>query len=118
MNDLLEDYQKFVDSTTSAESKKDRLARLNTAAIGICAEGGEFAEIVKKILFQGKPLTEGSMIHMKKELGDVMWYIVQGCYGLDISLESVILENIKKLEARYPYGFEAIRSENREVEDI
>ena len=118
MNKLLEDYQKFVDSTTSAESKKNQLARLNTAAIGICAEGGEFAEIVKKILFQGKPLTESSMIHMKKELGDVMWYIVQGCYGLDISLESVILENIKKLEARYPYGFEAIRSENREVEDI
>ena len=118
MNKLLEEYQKFVDNTTSAESKKNQLARLNTAAIGICAEGGEFAEIVKKILFQGKPLTKSSMIHMKKELGDVMWYIVQGCYGLDISLESVILENIKKLEARYPYGFETIRSENRKEEDI
>ena len=117
-NDLLKNYQRFVNTTTSYESRKDRMARLNTAAIGICAEGGEFAEIVKKILFQGKPLTNDAKVHMKKELGDVMWYIVQGCYGLDIDLETVIKENIKKLEARYPNGFEMIRSENRNEGDI
>jgi NTP pyrophosphatase (non-canonical NTP hydrolase) len=117
-NDLLKNYQRFVNTTTSYESRKDRMTRLNTAAIGICAEGGEFAEIVKKILFQGKPLTNDAKVHMKKELGDVMWYIVQGCYGLDIDLETVIKENIKKLEARYPNGFEMIRSENRNEGDI
>jgi NTP pyrophosphatase (non-canonical NTP hydrolase) len=117
-NDLLKNYQRFVNTTTSYESRKDRMSRLNTAAIGICAEGGEFAEIVKKILFQGKPLTNDAKVHMKKELGDVMWYIVQGCYGLDIDLETVIKENIKKLETRYPNGFEMIRSENRNEGDI
>ena len=92
--------------------------RVLTAAIGISAEGGEFAEIVKKCIFQGKPMDDDAQFHMKRELGDIMWYIAQACFALGISLEDVLDTNIQKLEARYPDGFEAFRSENRKEGDI
>ena len=92
--------------------------RVLTAAIGISAEGGEFAEIVKKCIFQGKPMDDDAQYHMKRELGDIMWYIAQACIALNISLEDVLDTNIQKLEARYPDGFEAFRSENRKEGDI
>ena len=78
-----------------------------TAAIGITAEGGEFAEIVKKCFFQGKPFDEDAQYHAKRELGDIMWYIAQACIALDITMDDVIETNIEKLEARYPGGFDA-----------
>ena len=55
---------------------------------------------------------------MKRELGDVLWYWIQGCIALGYTPEEVMQENIKKLEKRYPNGFEVARSENREVGDI
>ena len=130
---LLIDYTRFVDEVTSEESKDpeafgDALdiidengvppERLITAALGITAEGGEFAEVVKKCLFQGKPMDEHTQYHLKRELGDVMWYIAQACIALDISMDDVIETNIEKLESRYPGGFDAYLSENRKDGDI
>tara|TARA_B100000683_G_scaffold148418_1_gene143788 strand:+ start:308 stop:712 length:405 start_codon:yes stop_codon:yes gene_type:complete len=131
--DFLLDYTRFVDEVTSdasrdAQALSDSLdvidnfgvspERVLTAAIGISAEGGEFAEIVKKCIFQGKPMDDEAQYHMKRELGDIMWYIAQACIALGISLEDVLDTNIQKLEARYPDGFEAFRSENRKEGDI
>lgn len=138
MNDeeLLVDYTRFVDEVTSDESKdpqafSDSLdiidemtdgkvapERLITAALGISAEGGEFTEIVKKCIFQGKPMDEHTIFHMKRELGDVMWYIAQACIALDSSFEEIICMNTEKLESRYPNGFDAFRSNNRKEGDI
>lgn len=131
---LLLDYTRFVDEVTSDASKdaqefNDALdiidetsgispERLLTAALGICAEGGEFTEIVKKCIFQGKPMDEHTIYHLKREMGDVLWYIAQGCIALDTSIEDVLYMNIEKLEGRYPDGFEAFRSENRSEGDI
>ena len=131
--DFLLDYTRFVDEVTSdasrdAQALSDSLdvidgfgvspERVLTAAIGISAEGGEFAEIVKKCIFQGKPMDDDAQFHMKRELGDIMWYIAQACIALGISLEDVLDTNIKKLEARYPDGFAEFRSENRKEGDI
>ncbi len=128
-----DEYLKFVSGVTSKESSdydafiarfaelKDQvdLNRLLTAAIGVGAEGGEFAEIVKKITFQGKPYDDASREHMIVELGDVMWYIAQACLSLGVSIDDLVIRNVKKLEARYPEGaFEVVRSENRRDGDI
>ena len=131
---LMLDYTSFVDEVTSDESKdpqafSDALdiidetsglppERLITAALGISAEGGEFAEIIKKAVFQGKPLDDDAQYHMKRELGDVMWYIAQACIALDCSLEDIIYMNIEKLESRYPDGFDSFRSNNRKEGDV
>jgi len=132
---VINDYGKFVNTTTSNESKftgdfiqrlmvlqqnhKDvQWSRLMTSAIGMLAESGEFTEIMKKIFFQGKEMTEDNRFHMKRELGDVLWYWIQGCIALGYNPEEVMQENINKLEKRYPNGFEAIRSEVRAEDDI
>jgi len=128
-------YQEFVQAVTSDESNDlttfmNRLDELDvdsnvniplllTAAIGLAAETGEFAEIPKKIVFQGKPLNEESVFHMKRELGDIMWYWVNACRALDLNPNDVIQENITKLESRYPGGkFDAHYSENRKQGDL
>ena len=132
---MINEYGKFVDSTTSSESKYtgDLVARLTvlqtkhkdiawsrlmTSAIGMLAESGEFAEIMKKILFQGKVMNDDNRYHMKRELGDILWYWIQGCIALGYEPEEVMKENIKKLESRYPNGFEIARSEYRQEGDI
>ena len=131
----INDYSKFVDTTTSDESKHSiafigrvhslteenrgiNQARLMTSAIGMMAESGEYTEIMKKIIFQGKELNEDERFHMKRELGDILWYWCQGCLALGYTPEEVMAENIRKLEKRYPNGFEVVRSENREEGDI
>ena len=130
----LNKYVEFVNVTTSKPSKEhtpfiDRLMelreedfpteRLLTAAVGMSAEAGEFTEIVKKIIFQGKPVNQENLFHLKRELGDIMWYVSQACLGLDISLEEVIQMNFEKLSARYPEGaFSIERSENRVEGDL
>ena len=129
---MLEDYAKFVDTTTSEESKDDvafhkrimeidrdaSWPRLLTAVIGMQSESGEFAEIVKKCVFQGKTFNEDVRFHLKRELGDILWYWIQGCAALDYTPTEVIEENIKRLEARYPNGFEVAKSENRKAGDL
>lgn len=92
---------------------------LLTAALGLAAETGEFCEIPKKIFFQGKPLNEENVFHMKRELGDVMWYWVNACRALNLDPNEVIAENVNKLKARYPGGeFDVYHSENRQVGDL
>ena len=130
-----DEYGKFVISTTSRESLSttimmDRLLKLGrehptvefsqllTASIGMQAESGEFSEVIKKIIFQGKEFTPDEKYHLMRELGDVLWYWVQGCRALGYTPQQVMEENIKKLESRYPNGFEVVRSEIREEGDI
>ena len=130
----LNKYQDFVEAVTSAESNNskdmkaavDRLEEsgvnvslLLTGAVGMSAEGGEFMEIVKKCIFQGKPLNEETQFHAKRELGDIMWYWINSCRALNIDPNDVIAENVRKLEARYPGGsFDAYYSENRQAGDL
>ena len=141
----INDYARFVDQCTSETSKDtskmcDRLdylrgnysmkggevleqevdmARLMTALIGMMAESGEFAEVVKKKVFQAdSKFSNDEIFHMKRELGDVLWYWVQGCKALGFTPDEVMDENIRKLEKRYPNGFEVVRSEVREQGDI
>ena len=130
----LNKYQDFVEAVTSAESNNstdmkaavDRLEEsgvnvslLLTGAVGMSAEGGEFMEIVKKCIFQGKPLSEETQFHAKRELGDIMWYWINSCRALNIDPNEVIAENVRKLEARYPGGsFDAYYSENRQDGDL
>lgn len=130
----LDEYGKFVQSTTSEESLStevlvDRLmdlhihnsvefSQLLTASIGMQAESGEFSEIIKKIIFQGKEFTKEERFHLMRELGDVLWYWVQGCTALGYTPQQVMEENIRKLESRYPNGFEVVRSEIRAKGDI
>ena len=126
-------YAEFVDAVTSDASKdflalSDRLVeldekganieRLLTAADGINAEGGEFMEIVKKMVCQGKPSNEDNREHLIIELGDIMWYVAQACIALDVTLDEVVARNIQKLLKRYPEGaFDAFYSENRAADD-
>jgi NTP pyrophosphatase (non-canonical NTP hydrolase) len=92
---------------------------LITACFGLAAEAGEFIEVPKKIIFQGKPLDEAAVFHMKRELGDVMWYWINACRALNLDPNDVIDENVRKLESRYPGGaFDAHYSENRKDGDI
>ena len=93
--------------------------RLLTAALGLTAESGEFTEVVKKILLQGKPYNEENVFHMKRELGDICWYLAQACMALDTTFDEVIEMNVDKLKARYPGGeFDVHKSENRKDGDL
>ena len=112
------DFLDRVDSL-SHEDINVNIALLLTSAIGLAAEGGEFCEIPKKIVFQGKPLDEAAVFHMKRELGDVMWYWINACRALNLDPNEVVAENVKKLEARYPGGsFDVHYSENRKQGDL
>ena len=131
----LNKYKEFVEAVTSSESGNTEalankirnleeesgvnIATLLTGAIGIASEGGEFAEIVKKCIFQGKPLDEDTIFHAKRELGDIMWYWITSCRALGLDPNEVIAENVKKLESRYPDGdFNVWYSENRKDDDL
>jgi NTP pyrophosphatase (non-canonical NTP hydrolase) len=94
------------------------IPELLTASFGLTAESGEFTEVVKKIVFQGKPLDEDNIFHLKRELGDILWYAVVACKALNITLEDAIVMNVEKLSARYPQGFEIIKSEVRKEGDL
>ena len=127
-------YAQFVDAVTSDESKdfvalSDRLVmldeqginieRLLTGAVGLSAEGGELMEIVKKLIFQGKPVNDETIFHLKRELGDVMWYVMQVLMALNVELEEVVEMNVEKLAKRYPGGeFDPYYSENRQEGDL
>ena len=95
------------------------IPHLLTAALGLTAESGEFTEIVKKILLQGKPYNEDNVFHMKRELGDICWYLAQACMALDTTFDEIIEMNVDKLKARYPGGeFDVHKSENRREGDL
>ena len=111
--DALKKSLEDVESKSPIES-----ARLMTAALGLGSETGEFVEIVKKMFLQGKPPSEENIFHMKRELGDIMWYWVTACSALDLDPFEVIKENQDKLEARYGEKFEVQRSEVRKEGDL
>ena len=128
-------YIDFVRQTTSQESldwptlsarlthlemhDEANVTQLLTAALGISAEAGEFTEVVKKIFLQGKPYTEENVFHMKRELGDICWYLAQACMALDTTFDEVIEMNVEKLQSRYPGGsFDVHKSENRQDGDV
>ena len=95
------------------------IPRLLTAALGLTAESGEFTEVVKKIILQGKPYNEDNVFHMKRELGDICWYIAQACMALDTTFDEVSEMNVDKLKERYPGGeFDVHKSENRAEGDL
>ena len=107
------------DSETNTHGPDINVPLLLTAALGLAAETGEFCEIPKKIYFQGKPLTEENVFHMKRELGDIMWYWINACRALGLDPNDVIEENVNKLKSRYPGGeFDVHQSENRQTGDI
>ena len=127
-------YTEFVDAVTSNESKNSEsfsvrlrelyaeglpVERLLTAAVGMSAESGEFTEIVKKMIFQGKPVNDDNLFHLKRELGDIMWYVAQACMALDTDFNEIIEMNVEKLKARYPGGeFDVHKSEHRKEGDL
>ena len=135
LNADLNKYKDFVQEVTSLESNSTmvlnnklidleketgvNIALLLTASIGMASEGGEFSEIVKKCIFQGKPLDDDTVFHAKRELGDIMWYWINACRALDLDPNEVVAENVRKLEARYPGGsFDVYYSENRKEGDL
>lgn len=137
MNVDLNRYKEFVQAVTSDESEShmqmynrmvdiqiESKLRVNaslllTGAIGIASEGGEFAEIVKKCVFQGKPMDEQTQFHIKRELGDIMWYWINSCRAMGLDPNDVIAENVEKLKSRYPDGeFDVYYSENRQDGDL
>ena len=129
-----EKYAAFVDAVTSDESRDfvslaDRLVhldekganieRLITGAVGINSEGGEIMEIVKKLVFQGKKWEPDTVYHLKRELGDVMWYVMQCLIALESNIDEIVEMNVEKLEKRYPGGeFDTFYSENRQEGDL
>lgn len=113
------EYPKLVERLTELKAQGADVSRLMTAAFGMSAEAGEFTEVVKKIFLQGKPYNEDNVFHMKRELGDLCWYLAQACIALDITFEEVLEMNYVKLSARYPEGtFSVYKSENREDGDV
>lgn len=140
MNIDLNKYKDFVEAVTSQPSNSTvsltqklnelevyaqqagiplNMALLLTAGIGLAAESGEVAEIVKKMAFQGKPYNEDNRRHLMLELGDVIWYWVNACRALGLDPNEVIAENVRKLESRYPGGkFDAYYSEHRDANDL
>ena len=113
------EYPKLVDRLNELKAQGADVSRLMTAAFGMSAEAGEFTEVVKKIFLQGKPYNEENVFHMKRELGDLCWYLAQACMALNISFEEVLEMNYEKLSARYPEGaFDVYRSENRVKGDL
>ena len=113
------DYAALMSRLTALEAENADTCKLLTAALGLTAEAGEFTEVVKKIVFQGKPYNEENIFHMKRELGDICWYLAQACMALDTTFDEIIEMNVDKLKARYPGGeFDVHKSENRKEGDV
>ena len=117
-SDPSKDYNSFINSLQLLDKQGSNINRLTTAAVGISAEGGEFMEIVKKMVFQGKPWNADNREHLIIELGDVLWYVAQACMALEVSFDDVVAGNVEKLKKRYPGGeFNVYHSENRKAGD-
>jgi NTP pyrophosphatase (non-canonical NTP hydrolase) len=113
------DLLKLIERVNDLEQSGADIPHLLTSSLGMSAEAGEFTEIVKKIILQGKPYTEENVFHMKRELGDICWYIAQACMALNTSFDEILQMNYEKLSSRYPEGkFDIYRSENRSENDL
>ena len=131
---LLEEYTDFVDKVTSESSKSTdkmreridylnsrdiEMSRLLTAGIGLSGEVGEFNEIIKKVMFQEKIFDDVAHEHMKRELGDIIWYVAQACLALKVDLVDVINSNKEKLSKRFPQKrFNEQDDANRDLGDV
>ena len=117
-SDPSKDFKFFIESLNNLDGKGANINRLATAAVGLSAESGEFLEIVKKMVFQGKPWNADNREHLIIELGDVLWYVAQACMALEVSFDDVVAGNVEKLKKRYPGGeFNVYHSENRKAGD-
>ena len=117
-SDCSTNFVDFADRIGELDREGANIERLLTAGVGINAEGGEFLEIIKKMVFQGKPWNEDNREHLIIELGDIMWYVAQACIALEVSFDDVIGTNVNKLKKRYPGGeFNVFKSENRAADD-
>ena len=113
------DYRALVQRLNQLEAEDADVCKLLTAALGLTAESGEFTEVVKKIVFQGKPYNEENIFHMKRELGDICWYLAQAFMALDTDFNEILEMNVEKLQSRYPGGtFDVHKSENRKKGDL
>ena len=114
------DYAELLRRLSQLEVEADcDIPHLLTAALGLAAESGEFTEVVKKIVFQGKPYNEENIFHMKRELGDICWYLAQAFMALDTDFNEILEMNVEKLQSRYPGGtFDVHKSENRKEGDL
>ena len=114
-SDPSKDIAQLFRRMTDLEVEQDAdVPRLLTAALGLSAESGEFTEVIKKIVLQGKPYNKENVFHLKRELGDICWYLAQACMALDTTFDEIIEMNVEKLKARYPGGeFDVRKSENR-----
>ena len=118
-SDASTNFVDFADRIGELDREGANIERLLTSGVGINAEGGEFLEIVKKMIFQGKPWDTHNKEHLIIELGDLMWYVAQACMALGVPFDEVVARNVQKLEKRYPGGqFDVYYSENREVGDL
>ena len=117
-SDCSTNFVDFADRIGELDRQGANIERLLTAGVGINAEGGEFLEIIKKMVFQGKPWNSDNREHLIIELGDIMWYVAQACVALEVDFDDVLATNVKKLERRYPGGsFDVYHSENRKAGD-
>ena len=117
-SDPSKDFKSFIESLNNLDGKGANINRLATAGVGLAAESGEFLEIVKKMVFQGKPWNADNREHLIIELGDVLWYVAQACMALEVSFDDVVATNVEKLKKRYPGGeFDVYHSENRSIDD-
>ena len=117
-SDASTNFVDFADRIGELDREGANIERLLTSGVGLAAESGEFLEIIKKMVFQGKPWNEDNREHLIIELGDIMWYVAQACMALEVSFDDVIATNVKKLEKRYPEGsFDVYFSENRKKGD-
>ncbi len=119
-SDPSSDFGELFKRCTELDLEHDAdVPRLLTAALGISAEAGEFTEVVKKIILQGKPYNEDNVFHLKRELGDICWYLAQAFMALDTDFNEILDMNVDKLSARYPEGsFDVYKSENRKEGDL
>ena len=119
-SDPSKDIAQLFRRMTDLEVEQDAdVPRLLTAALGLCAESGEFTEVIKKIILQGKPYNAENVFHLKRELGDICWYLAQACMALGTTFDEVIEMNVDKLKTRYPGGeFDVHFSENRKEGDL
>lgn len=119
LSDESSSFDTFINRLNKLNDEGSNIHRLLTGAVGMSAEAGEFIEIVKKIIFQGKPFNDDNVFHMKRELSDIMFYVQTACLALNVEIDDVIKMNIEKLEARYPGGkFNIEQSEVRKEGDL
>lgn len=106
------EYQKLANRTCAIN--QDKTDMLYHAVFGLTSEAGEVAGMLQK-KYQGH---EFDIEHFKKELGDCTWMIAEACTAVGITLDDVLIQNIKKLKKRYPDGFTSENSLHRAENDI